>query len=121
MSASTFAITLLLLYGITEKERSSYLKVFLEIQYLVVYGPIVTAIAIGAFVFAAFLDMFSLVIIGVLLSLVLTFLFVFNIGFFVALHSIYLDNENLMQLRKNLKTLNLFPVGDKYANVIVAF
>ena len=72
----------------------------------ITFHPLVTAIAIGAFVFAAFLDMFSLVIIGVLLSLVLTFLFVFNIGFFVALHSIYLDNENSMQLWKNLKILN---------------
>ena len=98
MSASVFAITSLLLYGITEKERSSYLKVFLEIQYFGVYGPIVSAIAI----FAAFFKIISLVIIGVLVSLVLTFLFVFNIGFFVALHSIYLENENQIQLRKNL-------------------
>ena len=103
MSASVFAITSLLLYGITQKERSSYLKVFLEIQYFAIYGPIVSVIAMGAFVFAAFFKIFSLFIIGVLVSLVLTFLFVFNIGFFVALHSIYLENENQIQLRKMLK------------------
>ena len=47
--------------------------------------------------------MFIIVPCGLLLRMVLTFFFIFDIGFHVALHSIYLENEKTQQqMKKNM-------------------
>jgi len=94
----------LLLHGI-RKERSGFVKAFLVFKYII-FGLITACIAIssvgsavgyGIIIFPCFL----------LLIMINTFLFVFNIGFYVALHSIYLENEKIQQQKKkNIEFIN---------------
>ena len=81
----------LLLHGIKEG-RSGSVKAFLIFHYTI-FGLAIACIFISSNVFAVGYQMFTIPC-GLLLMNVLTFLFVFDIGFCVALHSIYLNRED---------------------------
>merc|ERR1712110_405084 len=96
----------LLLHGI-RKERSGFVKAFLVFQYII-YGLYLACISI--FSVGSAVGLYGTFIIfpcGLLLIMILTFIFVFNIGFYVALHSIYLENEKTQQQKKkNIEFIN---------------
>ena len=83
----------LLLHGINE--GSGFVKAILVFHYTI-FGLAIACIFISSNVFAVGYQMFTIPC-GLLLMNVLTFLFVFDIGFCVALHSIYLENEKTEQ------------------------
>jgi len=94
-----------LFHGI-RKEKSGFVKAFLVYHY-VVFGILMAAATIGSVVAGAIFGMFIIVPSGLLYVMVLTFLFVFNIGFYVALHSIYLEIEkSQVQMKKNIEFIN---------------
>lgn len=85
----------LLVHGI-RKGRSGFVKAFLVIQYTF-FGLAIPCIFVSSVTIAVSYEMFIIVPCGLLLLMVLTFLFVFNIGFYVVLHSIYLEKEKTQQ------------------------
>ena len=90
----------LLLHGI-RKERSEFVKAFLVFKYII-FGMYIVCIAINSALAGGIFIIF-----GLLITMILTFLFVFNIGFYVALHSIYLENEKTQQQKKkNIEFIN---------------
>jgi len=95
----------LLLHGI-RKERSGFVKAFLVFQYII-YGLYLACISISSVGSAIGYGTFIIFPCGLLLIMILTFIFVFNIGFYVALHSIYLENEKTQQQKKkNIEFIN---------------
>ena len=91
----------LLLHGIKEG-RSGSVKAFLIFHYTI-FGLAIACIFISSNVFAVGYQMFTIPC-GLLLMNVLTFLFVFDIGFCVVLHSIYLENEKTEQkMKRNME------------------
>merc|ERR1712110_171791 len=95
----------LLLHGI-RKERSGFVKAFLVFQYTI-FGLFTVCMALSSAVAAVGYSMFIVFPCGILYIMTLTFIFVFNIGFYVALHSIYLENEKTQQLKKkNIEFIN---------------
>ena len=95
----------LLLHGI-RKERSGFVKAFLVFQYTI-FGLITACIGISSVGSAVGYGMFIIFPCGLLLIMIYTFLFIFNIGFYVALHSIYLENEKTQQQKKkNIEFIN---------------
>jgi len=95
----------LLLHGI-RKGRSGFVKAFLVFHYII-FGLVTICAAISSVGSAAGYGMFIIFPVGLLCIMVLTFLFVFNIGFYVALHSIFLEEEKTQQQRKkNIEFIN---------------
>ena len=95
----------LFIHGIM-KGRSGFVKAFLGMQYTI-FGLVMTCISISSIIFAVRYEMFIIFPCGLLLRMVLTFFFIFDIGFFVALHSIYLENEKTQQqMKKNMDFIN---------------
>merc|ERR1712184_6736 len=95
----------LLLHGI-RKERSGFVKAFLVFKYTI-FGLFTVCMALSSAVAAVGYSMFIVFPCGILYIMTLTFIFVFNIGFYVALHSIYLENEKTQQLKKkNIEFIN---------------
>jgi len=95
----------LLLHGI-RKERSGFVKAFLVFKYTI-FGLITACIAISSVGSAVGYGIFIICPCFLLLIMINTFFFVFNIGFYVALHSIYLENEKTQQLKKkNIEFIN---------------
>jgi len=95
----------LLLHGI-RKERSGFVKAFLIFQYTI-FGLITACIAICSVGSAVGYGIFIIFPCFLLLIMINTFSFVFNIGFYVALHSIYLENEKTQQQKKkNIEFIN---------------
>ncbi len=87
----------LLLYGIV-KGRSGFVKAFLVVTYTI-FGLLTACIATTSFRIALGYGSFINFPSVLLFIMILTFLFVFYIGFYVALHSIYQENEKT-QLQK---------------------
>jgi len=95
----------LLLHGI-RKERSGFVKAFLFFKYII-FGLFTAGLAISSVGSAVGYGMFIIFPCGLLYIMILTFIFVFNIGFYVALHSIYLENEKTQeQNKKNIEFIN---------------
>merc|ERR1711911_540527 len=95
----------LLLHGI-RKERSGFVKAFLVFKYTI-FGLITACIAISSVGSAVGYGIFIVFPCGLLLIMINPFFFVFNIGFYVALHSIYLENEKTQQQKKkNIEFIN---------------
>jgi len=95
----------LLLHGV-RKERSGFVKAFLVFQYII-YGLYLACIAISSVASAVGYGMFIIFPCGLLLLMIITFLFVYNTGFYVALHSIYVENEKTQQQKKkNVEFIN---------------
>jgi len=95
----------LLLHGI-RKERSGFVKAFLIFQYII-YGLYLACIAISSVGSAVGYGIVIIFPCGLLLIMIYTFFFVFNFGFYVALHSIYLENEKTQQQKKkNIEFIN---------------
>ena len=95
----------LLLHGI-RKERSGFVKAFLVFKYTI-FGLITACLAISSVGSAVGYGMFIIFPCILLLIMINTFFFVFNIGFYVALHSIYLENEKRQQQKKkNIEFVN---------------
>jgi len=95
----------LLLHGI-RKERSGFVKAFLVFKYTI-FGLITACIAISSVGSAVGYGIFIIFPCFLLIIMINTFFFVFNIGFYVALHSIYLENEKTQQQKKkNIEFIN---------------
>lgn len=95
----------LLLHGI-RKGRSGFVKAFLVFHYTI-FGLYTAGVAISSVGSAVGYGIFIIFPCGLLYIMVLTFLFVFNIGFYVALHSIFLEEEKTQQQRKkNIEFIN---------------
>jgi len=96
----------LLLHGI-KNERSGFVKPFLIFHYTL-FGFFIASVAAGSIGCAIYHRMFTIVLCGLLYIMILTFIFVFNIGFYVALHSIYLEKEkSQQQMKKNIEFVNM--------------
>jgi len=96
----------LLLHGI-KNERSGFVKPFLIFHYTL-FGFFIASVAVMSICCAAYYGMFTIVLCGLLYIMILTFIFVFNIGFYVALHSIYLEKEkSQQQMKKNIEFVNM--------------
>jgi len=95
----------LLLHGI-RKERIGFVKAFLVFHYIF-FGLITACIAISSVGSAVGYGIFIIFPCFLLIIMINTFFFVFNIGFYVALHSIYLENEKTQQQKKkNVEFIN---------------
>jgi len=92
----------LLLHGI-RKGRSGFVKAFLVFKYTI-FGLITACIAISSVGSAVGYGIFIIFPCFLLLIMINTFFFVFNIGFYVALHSIYLENEKTQQQKNKTKS-----------------
>merc|ERR1711862_1018470 len=96
----------LLLHGI-KNERSGFVKPFLIFHYTL-FGFFIASVAAGSIGCAIYHRMFTIVLCGLLYIMILTLIFVFNIGFYVALHSIYLEKEkSQQQMKKNIEFVNM--------------
>jgi len=99
-------IQCLLLHGI-KNERSGFIKAFLIFHYTL-FVFLIVGLAIASIGSACFYGMFTVVLCGLLYIMILTFIFVFNIGFYVVLHSFYLEKEkNQQQMKKNIEFVNM--------------
>jgi len=101
-----WCLLLLLLHGII-KGRSGFVRAFLDVTIVTYtfFGLLTACIAITSFQ-AAF-GMFIIFPCVLLFIMILTFLFVYYIGFYVVLHSIYQENEKTqLQKKKNIKFIN---------------
>lgn len=95
----------LLLHGI-RKGRSGFVKAFLVFHYTI-FGLHFTCATLASVGSAIGYGMFIIFPCVLLFIMVLTFLFVFKIGFYVALHSIFLEEEKTQQQRKkNIEFIN---------------
>ena len=95
-----WCLLLLLLHGII-KGRSGFVKAFLVVTYTI-FGLLTACIATTSFRAAFGYGMFIIFPCVLLFIMILTFLFIFYIGFYVALHSIILENEKIqLQEKKN--------------------
>jgi len=95
----------LLLHGI-KNEKSGFVKPFLIFHYTL-YVLFIASVAVMSICCAAYYGFFTIVLCGLLYIMILTFLFIFNIGFYVVLHSIYLEKEkSQQQMKKNIEFIN---------------
>merc|ERR1711971_205417 len=81
----------LLLHGI-KNERSGFVKPFLIFHYTL-FVLIIASVAVTSIWCAAYYGMFTIVLCGLLYIMILTFIFVFNIGFYVALQHLPGEGE----------------------------
>merc|ERR1711862_839658 len=88
----------LLLHGIW-KGRSGFVKAFLVFHYTI-FGLVTVCAVISSVGSAIGYGMFVIFPCGLLYIIIATFLFVFNIGFYVALHSIFMEEEKTQQQKK---------------------
>jgi len=99
-------IQCLLLHGI-KNERSGFIKPFLIFHYTF-FVFLIVGVAIASIGSAYYYGMFTVVLCGILYIMILTFIFVFNIGFYVVLHSFYLEKEkSQQQMKKNIEFVNM--------------
>jgi len=99
-------IQCLLLHGI-KAERSGFIKAFLIFHYTL-FVFFIAGLAIVSIGCAFYYGMFIVVLCGLLYIMILTFIFVFNIGFYVVLHSFYLEKEkSQQQMKKNIEFVNM--------------
>jgi len=105
----SFIFNCLLIHGI-KSEKSGFVKAFLVFHYTL-FGFFIASVAAMSIGCAAYYGIFTfttVVLCGLLNIKILTFLFVFNIGFYVALHSIYLEKEkSQQQTKKNIEFFNM--------------
>merc|ERR1711971_181342 len=99
-------IQCLLLHGI-KNERSGFIKPFLIFHYTF-FVFLIVGVAIASIGSAYYYGMFIVVLCGILYIMILSFIFVFNIGFYVVLHSLYLEKEkSQQQMKKNIEFVNM--------------
>jgi len=101
-----WCLLLLLLHGII-KGRSGFVKAFLVVTYTI-FGLLTACIATTSFQAAVGYGLFIIFPCVLLFIMILTFLFVYYIGFSVVLHSIYQENEKT-QLQKNKPLQGMAP------------
>ena len=103
---ATLVFKVLLLHGI-KNEKSGFVKPFLIFHYTL-YVLSIASVAVMSICCAVFYGrIFTIVLCGLLYIMILTFLFIFNIGFYVALHSIYVEMEKRQQqMKKNIEFIN---------------
>ena len=95
----------LLLHGI-RKGKSGFVKAFLVFHYTI-FGLHFACLALSSVGSAIGYGMFIIFPCGLLFIMVATFFFVFNIGFYIALHSIFLEEERTKkQKKKNIEFIN---------------